>query len=171
MEKYEAKFMVYGCNGFIGKQIVETAIKRGLETNIIIAGRNKKSVEEICKINNLSTEQCRVFSLYDKKIDENFKDIKVLMNVAGPHVDTYEPLLNACLRNKVHYLDINAELDVFENIANFDSKAKESNIIIIPGCGITVPSDCLSSLLNEKIEKACELEIVFGADKESGPRY
>jgi short subunit dehydrogenase-like uncharacterized protein len=139
-KKYEnKKFMIYGCNGFLGKQIVSTAIKRGLENNLIIAGRTEKSVFQVADNNLIPREQCRIFSLYDKNISKNFEDIDILLNCAGPHYETYEELIKICLKYKVHYLDINGEIDVFENLAKYDSIAKESNIIILPGCGLNIP--------------------------------
>jgi hypothetical protein len=42
----------------------------------------------------------------------------------GPFSATSRPMADACLRNRVHYLDITGEIDVFEALAARDAEAK-----------------------------------------------
>ena len=56
----------------------------------------------------------RVFELRDPaEIVRNLDGIDLVLNCAGPFVNTCAPLLEACLDANVHYLDITGEIDVF----------------------------------------------------------
>ena len=37
------------------------------------------------------------------------------MNAAGPYSKTFDVMVNACLANKLNYLDVTAEVDIFES--------------------------------------------------------
>ncbi|KAL2802501.1 hypothetical protein BJX63DRAFT_426034 [Aspergillus granulosus] len=81
-----------------------------------------------------------------KRIDTALKGITVLLNCAGPFFRTAEPLINACIRNKVHYLDIAAELDSYKLADKHDTQAKAANVMLLPGCGGSVAMlGCLAS--------------------------
>ena len=51
-------------------------------------------------------------------------------------------MADACLRNRVPYLDITSEIDVFEALAARDAEAKAQGVILLPVVGFdVVPSD------------------------------
>jgi short subunit dehydrogenase-like uncharacterized protein len=71
-------------------------------------------------------------------------------------------VVEACLRNKKHYLDITGEIAVFEAMARRDKKAKEAGIMIMSGVGFdVVPSDCLALHLKNRLPSATHLTLAF----------
>ena len=101
--------LIYGATGYTGKLIAKAAIDRGARP--ILAGRNLDKVKKVAESLGLSA---RAFDLGDPAhIDAAIKDIAVLLCVAGPFSATSRPVADACLRNRVHYLDITGEIDVF----------------------------------------------------------
>ncbi|KJX92944.1 hypothetical protein TI39_contig4510g00001 [Zymoseptoria brevis] len=59
------------------------------------------------------------FSLtYPTTIAANLTDTSVLLNCADPFSATASPLIAACIRNGVHYLDTSAELDTYTLLAD-----------------------------------------------------
>jgi short subunit dehydrogenase-like uncharacterized protein len=55
-------------------------------------------------------------------------------------------MANACLRNRVHYLDITGEIDAFEVLATQDAEARARGVMLLPGVGFdVVPSNCLAA--------------------------
>ena len=42
-------------------------------------------------------------------------------------------MADACLRNRVHYLHITGEIDVFEALAARDAEAKSRGVMLLPG--------------------------------------
>jgi short subunit dehydrogenase-like uncharacterized protein len=71
-------------------------------------------------------------------------------------------MVEACLRLRKHYLDITGEIAVFEAMARRDNKAKEAEIMIMPGVGFdVVPSDCLALHLKNLLPTATHLTLAF----------
>jgi short subunit dehydrogenase-like uncharacterized protein len=71
-------------------------------------------------------------------------------------------MVSACLRTGKHYLDINGEIAVFEAMARLDEKARESDIMIMPGVGFdVVPSDSLAMHLKNRLPSATHLTLAF----------
>ena len=90
------------------------------------------------------------------------QDVTVLLNCAGPFSATAEALAKACLSQKVHYLDITGEIDVFRKCYALDNEAKSRNVIVMPGVGTDiVPTDCLAAMLKEKLPAATRIDLAF----------
>ena len=136
----EPTLMIYGASGYTGKLIAARAVASGLQP--ILAGRNTRKMSLMAGTFGLET---RVFGLDDaSRLERALEDVAVVLNCAGPFVNTAAPMVEACLRTGAHYLDITGEMDVFEALSGRDRGAKASRIMILPGAGIdVVPSDCL----------------------------
>jgi len=156
-------WMIYGANGYTGRLIVKEAKSRGM--NPILAGRNKSALEKICDETGF---ECRVFDLEDKKAVQTALDgIKIVLHCAGPFSATSQPMIDACLANGCHYLDITGEISVFANAHRQSDEARHADIVLMPGVGFdVVPTDCLAARLVEKLPAATELLLAF----ESGGR-
>jgi len=156
-------WMIYGANGYTGRLILEEAKKRGM--NPILAGRNKRALEELCTETGL---ECRVFDLEDKaSVKQAMDGIHVVLHCAGPFSATSQPMIEACLANGCHYLDITGEISVFANAHRQSDEARRGDIVLMPGVGFdVVPTDCLAARLVDKLPAATELLLAF----ESGGR-
>jgi len=62
----------------------------------------------------------------------------VLLNCAGPYHQTAGILIDACIRNGIHYLDISAELDSYQISASRNEAAIRAGVMLLPGCGGSV---------------------------------
>src|SRR6478735_1313981 len=94
--------LLYGATGYTGRLIIDEAIQKGLP--IILAGRNPQTLSELASQYSLPY---RVAGLSNPaELDALLKDITVVLHAAGPFAATAEPVIKACIRNKVHYLDI-----------------------------------------------------------------
>lgn len=153
-----ANFLIYGATGFVGEAIARLAVKRGLKP--ILAGRHPE------KIKSLSMElglDYRVFKLDETSaLDSALKDVAAVLHCAGPYIHTYKSIIESCLRQGTHYLDITGELPVYEALASCDSQAKEKGIMILPGVGFdVVPTDCLAAHLKKQLPSASHLTLAF----------
>ena len=114
----------------------------------------------------------RAFDLGDPaRIDAAIKDVSVVLCAAGPFSATSRPVADACLRNRVHYLDITGEIDVFEALAARDVEAKARGVMLLPGVGFdVVPSDCLAAHLKRRPPDANDLRLYLslGANMSRG---
>lgn len=152
--------MIYGANGYTGRLIAAEAARRGLKP--ILGGRNRDALDELAAPLKLTR---RVFELNDAhEIDRNLEGVRILLNCAGPFSRTCEPLLAACLRQRVHYLDITGEIDVFAHCHRLHKQARHAGIVIAPGTGFdVVPTDCLAAMLKQRLADATHLILAFEA--------
>jgi short subunit dehydrogenase-like uncharacterized protein len=152
--------LVYGANGYTGALIAERAAAHGVRA--ILAGRRAESV------NALGTRlglPARVFGLDDRDgLNAALDGVTVVLNCAGPFSRTAAPLVEACLRARVHYLDITGELEVLEALAARDAEARAAGITVLPATGFdVVPSDCLAAEAHHRLPTATHLALAFRA--------
>jgi short subunit dehydrogenase-like uncharacterized protein len=73
-------------------------------------------------------------------------------------------MIEACLAEGVHYLDITGEIPVFANAHRQADEASRRDVLLIPGVGFdVVPSDCLAARLVEALPAATQLTLAFDA--------
>jgi short subunit dehydrogenase-like uncharacterized protein len=163
----DGTILIYGATGYTGKLIAKAAVSRGARP--ILAGRNLDKVKAIAVPLGLTA---RAFDLSESaRIDAAIKDISALLCAAGPFSATSRPVADACLRNRVHYLDVTGEIDVFEALAARDAKAKGRGVTLLPGTGFdVVPSDCLAAHLKRRLPDATDLKLYLslGANMSRG---
>lgn len=154
------KLMIYGANGYTGRLIAREAVKRGMKP--MLAGRNRDEVAQLS--GELGTLR-RVFELSGaREIERNLDDIDVVLHCAGPFSTTAQPMLDACLERRIHYLDITGEIDVFALCHEADARAKGAGIVVLPGSGFdVVPTDCLAAMLKRRLPDATSLVLAFEA--------
>jgi short subunit dehydrogenase-like uncharacterized protein len=146
--------LVYGAYGFTGRLLLENLRERGIP--FIAAGRDERRVAAVASEFGAPS---RVFALDDDVgADLALSGVDVALNAAGPFVSTTAPFLKACLRNRVHYLDVSGEVGPMDQAAQLDAKARSRDVMILPGVGFdVVPSDCLAMHLAKRLPNAREL--------------
>ncbi len=156
-------FMIYGATGYTGSLIVREAVRRAMRP--VLAGRSAGSTASLAAGFGL---EHRVFSLDSAAgVVEGIRGIHTVLNCAGPFSQTARPMVDACLKAGIHYLDITGEAAVFETMAARDAEAKTAGIVLLPGVGFdVVPSDCLAVHLKRRLPLATRLPA--SADGSSG---
>ena len=151
-------WMIYGATGFIGKLIVAEAARRGYQP--ILAGRDELALMHLADQWDF---EYRVFDLqYEKKIKDQLSGITLILNCAGPFVDTAPALLAAALKYGCHYLDVGAESPVLESSLSLHLQAREQGVVILPSVGFEVmAADALAVSLYHQMPQATHLELSF----------
>jgi short subunit dehydrogenase-like uncharacterized protein len=152
--------LIYGAYGYTGTLIVEAALEQGLRP--LLAGR------DISKLKSLAERYGLPFQpLYlddPAALNQAFKEQRLVLNCAGPFTQTYRPVATACLQQRVHYLDITGEIEVFEALANLNREARQAGVMLLPGVGFdVVPTDCLAAHLRDRLPSASSLTLAFYA--------
>jgi NAD(P)-dependent dehydrogenase (short-subunit alcohol dehydrogenase family) len=155
--------IVYGAYGHTGRFVITELLRRGLTP--ILSGRNE------AKLKALGDEhpelEARAASVDDlASFDRAFRDAALVINCAGPFLDTATPVIEAALRAGVHYLDVTAEqqatLDTFEKYAD---AARDSNIVIAPAMAFYGGlGDLLATAAMRNWVTADEIRIAIGLD-------
>ncbi|MES2821318.1 MAG: saccharopine dehydrogenase NADP-binding domain-containing protein [Pseudomonadota bacterium] len=152
------RWMIYGANGYTGRLLAEEARRQGLTP--LLGGRSAEAIEALADELQL---QARVFDLDDVAASRAaLKDMTVLAHCAGPFSATSAPMLDACLANRTHYVDITGEIAVFEQAHARHAEAQAAGIVVCPGVGFDVmPTDCLAACLKLALPQATHLALGF----------
>ncbi|BCS28605.1 saccharopine dehydrogenase family protein [Aspergillus puulaauensis] len=153
-----APLIIYGATGYTGRLASENA--KGLNLDFSIAGRTNQ------KLRMLASSLDVPYSVFDVNspgpIDSALRDASVLLNCAGPFMRTAKPLMEACIRNNVHYLDISAELESYQQVYSLDEDAKNAQVMLLPGCGGSVAMlGCLAAHAVEAIQSPITIDIAL----------
>jgi short subunit dehydrogenase-like uncharacterized protein len=153
-----APLVIYGATGYTGRLASEYAKRLDLE--FLVAGRTEQ------KLKDMASQLDVPYSVFDvhqtARIDSTLKDASVLLNCAGPFMRTTKPLMDACIRNQVHYLDIAAELDSYQQAQKLDEDAKDANVMLLPGCGGSVAMlGCLAGHVVEQVKDPIRIDIAL----------
>ena len=153
-------FLLYGANGYTGVLIAKYAAQYGLRP--ILAGRREEAIKPLADELKLS------YAIVDlenaTQLKATLQQIKVVVHAAGTFASTAKQMIDACLQTGTHYLDINGDVSVFEMIKSYDAKAKENNIMLMPGVGFdVVPTDCMALHLKKKLPDATHLKLAFAS--------
>ena len=118
---------VYGAGGHTGRFVVDELRRRGLDA--LAVGRDARTLP--------AGVPGRAAAIDDAwALREAFAGCGVVINCAGPFLDTAAPVVQAAIDVGASYLDVTAEqasaLDVFER---FDAPAREAGVAVIPAAG------------------------------------
>jgi len=152
------KWVIYGSYGYTGRLIAEEAVK--LNRNIVLSGRNEQKLRE--QADELGVAYMAAELSDPLRMDNLLNDANLVIHCAGPFIHTWEEMLDACIRNRCHYLDITGEIVVFEGIKARSNEISEAEIMAMPGAGFdVVPTDCLALYLKKQLPDANQLELAF----------
>lgn len=155
--------VVYGAYGHTGKFIIAEMYRQGFRP--ILSGRDKIKLSEISKqYPDLITQVADINDAHT--LDNAFSNAAIIVNCAGPYLDTAEPIIQSAIRLNKHYIDLSAEqksvLDTFET---FSEKASQSEIVILPAAAFYGGlGDLLSSSLTEGWNAIDSINIYIGLD-------
>lgn len=151
-------WLLYGANGYTGELIARRAVSRGMKP--VLAGRNAPKIESLAKELRL---EYRIFDLEDPNVVRmNIRSFSLVLHCAGPFVTTSIPMAQACIAEKVHYLDLTGEIPVFQALFGMNALAEEAGILLLPGVGFDiVPTDCVAAALKRQLSSAEQLELAF----------
>ncbi|WBU62974.1 saccharopine dehydrogenase family protein [Paracoccus aerodenitrificans] len=147
--------MVYGAYGYSGELVVRELVRRGRKP--VIAGR---SADKLIPLAQELSLPHRAFDVTDAT--EALQGIKTLLNCAGPFAKTAAPLVDTCLAQSIHYIDITGEIPVFTYCHQRAEQARKAGVILCPGAGFdVVPTDCLAAELKSRIPNAETINLAF----------
>ena len=118
--------VLYGSYRYRGGLAAKLAVERGVD-DLVLAGRNPDKTAAIA--DRLDAES-RVFGV-DEAAD-HLAETAVLLNCTGPFVDTYEPMVEACIETGTHYLDITGEIEVYLGVPSLAATGMQVGSLAAP---------------------------------------
>lgn len=160
-----ADWMIYGATGYTGQLVAEEAVRRAHTP--LLAGRSEGKLRALAARLGLDYA---VAPLDDADaLRKAVSGVRLVYNAAGPFVHTCGPVVDACLAEGAHYLDITGELEVYQRVFARHDDALAANVALVPGVGFdVVPSDCLARYVADQLSDANELVTVIAALGASG---
>jgi short subunit dehydrogenase-like uncharacterized protein len=154
-------WLLYGAYGYTGRLIAKYADRAGMEP--ILAGRSPEKLNAM--VDEYGFER-RIIDLTDiSTLKSVAEEVDAVVHAAGPFTETAEPMVEACLAGKAHYLDITGEIPVFESIFARNDRAYAKGVALLPGMGFdVVPTDCLAHYVAGTVSSARKLRLFVHAD-------
>src|SRR6516162_1102926 len=124
------KILVFGAAGHTGRFVVAELARRGMRA--ILSGRDSEKLMAVQKRH--PAYETRVASVDDPaSIDQAMLGASLVINCAGPFLDTAAPIIAGALRARIHYLDVTAEQKVtLAAFENFSEPARTAGVLIMP---------------------------------------
>jgi short subunit dehydrogenase-like uncharacterized protein len=153
-------FVLYGANGYTGELIARLAHVYGLRP--LLAGRNTEAIKRLAEELLLDYEIVDLSN--SEALDNLLKGQQLVIHAAGPFSKTAKQMVEACIRNNVHYTDINGDISCFELVKTFNQSAIEKNCMLMPGVGFdVVPTDSVSKKICELFPGVIDLKLAFAS--------
>lgn len=153
--------VVYGATGFTGERLVRLAHARGLP--LVLAGRTPEKLRALGE--QLGLPHCALDLMnlaQQRELEQLLAGASVVLNAAGPFAATAPTLIEACLAQGVHYLDITGEVMMIDHAAARSVDAKRRGIMLMPGVGFdVVASDCLAAHVSRRVPRPRALHIAL----------
>lgn len=140
-ERYDV--VLYGATGFTGRQTARYFAEHAPDSlRWAIAGRNPTKLEEL----QAEVEPTGVIVADSQRpglVDAMAQQASVLLTTAGPFAKYGTPVVEACVKHGVDYVDITGETPwVRDLIDRFHDQASRDRTRIVPFCGFdSIPSD------------------------------
>ncbi|NES82168.1 MAG: saccharopine dehydrogenase [Moorea sp. SIO2B7] len=156
--------ILYGASGFVGKQTVQYFANQTCSDEVrwAIAGRNRQKLEKVKKQVGADVDILVADSSNRTTVNAIASQTRVLLNTAGPFALYGNEIVDACVGNRTHYVDITGETPWVKSlIARYHEQALAEGTRIIPFCGFdSVPSDLGTYLvvryLQQELGETCK---------------
>lgn len=156
-------FVIFGATGFTGYYCVRNLLKINSEKNknysFAIAGRSKEKLrsvlEEVSKELGQDTSAVKLIEAdvdNRESISNMTKQCKVLITVVGPYTLYGRSVIEECVENGTHYVDLTGEAQFSEKVqTDLYDKAKEKGLYIVSSCGFdSIPADLSCLFLKDQ---------------------
>jgi short subunit dehydrogenase-like uncharacterized protein len=166
----KADVLVHGATGFTGKLVCEALAARGM--TYAISGRSKEKLEQLrdrlARGGGAPPVEIRVVDLAQPStVDAAIDGRRIVLACAGPFVEVGEPVLAACARLGVHYVDTTGEQRfVADASKNHQGTCEASRACIVPAMAYEIaPADWACSIAAERIGGSPDTIDVFYASR------
>jgi short subunit dehydrogenase-like uncharacterized protein len=149
-------WMLYGAYGSTGRLILDEAVRRGHRP--ILAGRDEAQLSALGQATGLNTLRLPLDD--EAALRAALSRVSCVLLAAGPYSRTGPPMRAACLDTGCSYLDVNGEIEDFQEALSCDAHARRAGIAILPGVGYGVVfGECLAAQLPRRMPDATWLRL------------
>lgn len=157
--------VVFGSTGYTGVFVAEELKRLQSEEGRsdlrwAAAGRSEDKVRSCLDASGIEGVDVIVADVNDQaSLEAMCARATVLVNCVGPYQLYGEPVVQACISQKCHYVDITGETYFMESVEmKYGEQAREAGVYIVPACGF----DCIPNDLGALIlQRSFNGELVY----------
>jgi short subunit dehydrogenase-like uncharacterized protein len=143
--------VVFGATGVTGRQVAAYLAQRtaGEGTRWAAAGRDPAKVERVLGEVGVSAPETIVADVdHPESLAAMASRARVVLNLCGPYTLHGQPVIEACVTNGAHYVDLTGEIPfVRQMIDAYDTRAREAGVKVVQVCGFEALPPDLAVLL------------------------
>ncbi|RXW25652.1 hypothetical protein EST38_g224 [Candolleomyces aberdarensis] len=151
--------LVLGATGFMGRIITKYLCEHSQKQAFTLAlgARSPDKLDQMVKelgVKDKVDELVKVDVGSPESVERAVKGARVVINVVGPYWTWGTPIVAACAKHGVHYVDLTGETPWIRRIVlEYHHAAIQSGAIIVPSCGYdSIPSDMAPWLANKTLK-------------------
>lgn len=130
--KYD--FLIFGAGGMQGKIVLKDLLEKGYK--VFVSDIYQHHIDEL--IENFGELNYKLADLRDtKETSALIKKVKPFLVINCAEADWNLNVYRACLKNKVHVIDLGSDIPMTKRQLNMDSAFRRQKLIAITGCGST----------------------------------
>ncbi|KAH7102867.1 saccharopine dehydrogenase [Auriculariales sp. MPI-PUGE-AT-0066] len=164
MSTQDLDLLVLGATGYTGSLVLRYLVSHPNRASFKLAVGVRSSSKAESLLQSLAVEPSQVTVVEldvqnEVQVEAAVARAKVVINVVGPFWLYGTPVIKACARRGVHYVDLTVgETEWIYSVLNeVHELASKSGAIIIPSCGVdSVPSDLGVFLSTRALKQYCE---------------
>ncbi|KAJ7431946.1 Saccharopine dehydrogenase-domain-containing protein [Mycena galericulata] len=151
--------VVLGATGFTGRLIVKylSTHRDRSSFTLTLAGRSKSRLDALVSEVGLdSSMRIHVVDVTSpEQVEAAVMGATVVINTAGPFRKWGTPVVEACVKQGVHYVDLTGEtLWIKQIITKFHFTATKTGAIIVPSCALdSVPADIIAYISSKTLRE------------------
>src|SRR3989442_1300314 len=136
----------FGASGITGRQVAAYLAERtaGDRPRWAAAGRNREKLQKVLAETGVSAPDTVLADLDDPaSLAEMASRTRVVLNLCGPYTLHGRPVIEACVANGAHYVDLTGEIPFVRDIIDeYDKRATEAGVKVVQVCGFeALPPD------------------------------
>ncbi len=154
-------WLLYGANGTTGTLFLQTWQQRWPGAPPILAGRSELALKSLAQAYDLPYLCFELSQLSQVKLPP----LGLIVNLAGPYMDTAQPWLEYCQANRLSYIDISGEWRTFERIYAQAEAFYQAGIAVITAAGFdTVAGEASLTAFRRRYPQASVLRLSIYAE-------
>ena len=153
--------VILGATGTTGKQIAKFLNAENIPVRL--AARNRERLDALAESLGTEASLCMLDIENRASVEEAIKDSSLVLNCVGPFSYFGNTVIDACLEEKLHYLDITGEQSFIKQvIEKYSAIAKERGVCLVPSAAFEFTfGESAVALLANKLKNLEEVEITY----------
>lgn len=156
------KVLLLGC-GNVGANVARQLVPRHPELECVVGDLDLAAAEKLAAELGPRVRGVRADVLDPARLDELLDGVDLVFNAVGPFYRSAIPVIEAALRARVDYIDINDDHDVAEALfldPSYHQRAVDAGIKLVIGCGSTPGlTNVMARMLVDRMDKAREIHL------------